>query len=400
MPSVNLNSRFLKNLKLPAEGRVQYYDTHTTGLVLRVSSSGAMTWSVEYRVNGNPLKRRWTIGTIKQFGLAEARQKAQEAITAAAKGEDPAGAKQINRQAPTFEEFAEDYLTRHASQKKSGFKDRQIIEANLTPEWGRRKAADIKRRDVIEILDKIKDRGAPIMANRVLALVRKMYNWGLSRDIVELNPCAAVKAPAKENRKDRVLSADEIKSFWTGLEKTNMSEAVRRALKLILVTAQRPGEIATAALAEMDLKAAWWTIPATKAKNGMAHRVPLSALALSLIEPSKENEQFLFPSPRGEGKRSIEEHALCTALRRNLEHIEDAAPFTPHDLRRTAASHMTSIGIPRLVVSKILNHAEPGVTAVYDRHSYDAEKRDALRKWERALQTIIGGKSAKVVKLR
>ncbi len=389
MPVVNITARFLDTIKPPADGRVQYFDEKLTGLVLRVTSTGAASWSVIYHVATQ--KRRLTIGPYPAVGLAEARRRAQETLAAAARGEDPGAAKQAQRAAPTFKALADEYLERHASQKKSGAKDRQILERDVLPEWGRRKASEIRRRDVIDLLDGIKDRGAPIGANRTLALVRKVFNFGISRDLVEANPCAQVKAPAKENRRDRVLSADEIKTFWHGLDEADMSEGTRRALRLILVTAQRPGEVSGAELDEFDLKGGWWTIPAEKAKNGMTHRVPLSPLAQRLVRESEG--PYLFPSPRGAGARHIEEHALATALRRNLETI-GLDNLTPHDLRRTAASHMTGAGVPRLVVAKILNHAEPGVTAVYDRHGYDEEKRQALEKWERALKSMIGMKPA------
>ncbi len=392
MPVVTITSRFLETLKPPTEGRIQYFDEKLTGLVLRVTSNGAASWSAIYHVASQ--KRRFTIGPYPAVGLAEARKRAQETLAAAARGEDPANKKQAQRAAPTFQALSDEYLERYASQKKSGGKDKEILERDVLPKWSRRKAADVRRRDVIDLLDEIKDRGAPIGANRTLAVVRKVFNWGMSRDLVETNPCAQVKPPGKENRKDRVLSADEIKTFWHGLDNADMSENTKRALRLILITAQRPGEIAGAERSEFDLKAGWWTIPGEKSKNGMSHRVPLSPLAVRLI--GKGDDQYLFPSPRGKGVQPIEEHALATALRRNLKTI-GVHNFTPHDLRRTAASHMTGAGIPRLVVAKILNHAEPGVTAVYDRHSYDDEKRQALRKWASNLEAMLKPKRAKVL---
>jgi integrase len=147
-------------------------------------------------------------------------------------------------------------------------------------------------------------------------------------------------------------------------------------------------------LAEFDLEDSVWTIPAERSKNGQAHRVPLSPLALSLIAEAREHagdSPWLFPSPRGEGP--IAPPAVNRAVYKSLPSI-DLADLTPHDLRRTAASFMTSLGIFRLVVSKILNHVEQGITAVYDRYGYDAEKRHALEVWAAHLEEILSGKAA------
>jgi integrase len=312
--------------------------------------------------------------------------------------------RKAERVAETVEELAEAYLEKWARpRKRSAAEDERILRKDVIPAWRPRKAKDITRRDVIALLDKIVDRGSPIAANRTLAVIRRMFGWALSRDIVPTSPCVAVKAPAKENRRDRVLSADEIAAFWRALDNPEfgMSPAIRLALKLQLATAQRKGEVIGAEWNEFDLDGRVWTIPAGKAKNGMPHRVPLSALALAVLDeikaatskrpdPSRGGPaRWLFPSPRT-GKPitgPAVDHAMRDPRSRNMLGTDDA---TPHDLRRTAASHMTSIGISRLVVSKILNHAEPGVTAVYDRHSYDSEKRAALAAWGVRLEEIIG----------
>jgi integrase len=172
-----------------------------------------------------------------------------------------------------------------------------------------------------------------------------------------------------------------------------MSAASRIALKLLLVTAQRKGEVISARWEDIDIAGAWWTIPAERSKNGLPHRVPLSRLAISLLNDARqltgeEKSTWVFPSPK---KEHMGPTALDHAVRRRIEEV-GLTDFTPHDLRRTAASYMTSIGVPRLVVSKLLNHVEQGVTAVYDRHSYDTDKRDALARWDRKLLEIIVGK--------
>ena len=209
------------------------------------------------------------------------------------------------------------------------------------------------------------------------------------------NPCEAIEAPAKEVSRDRVLTQSEIRQFWLGLEdpRLSMSVPIRLMLRLMLATAQRKGEVIAARWGEFDLQDGWWTIPAEKSKNGLPHRVPLSSLALSVLDEIRDRSaasEFLFPGPQR--TKPIRGDAVSKAVRRSADAlgIDD---FTPHDLRRTAASHMASIGTNRLVIQKILNHAESGITAVYDRHSYDAEKRQALAAWGRWLDALVSGRT-------
>jgi integrase len=386
------------------------------GFGIRVSPRGGKAWIWVYHFDGRP--RRMTLGSYPVMGLADARIKLSEARKLLEHGIDPGDRevqeRRAERVAETVAELAEAYLEKWARpRKRSAVEDERILKKDVLPAWGRRKAKDIARRDVIALLDKIVDRGSPIAANRTLAVIRRMFGWGLSRDIVAASPCAAVKAPARERRRDRVLSGDEISAFWHALDNPDlaMSSAIRLALKLQLVTGQRKGEVISAGWGEFDIDERVWTIPAGKAKNGMAHRVPLSPQALGVLDEIKaaniaqqkgavpDAPSWLFPSPRT--SRPITGPAVDHAMRDNRDAL-GTGDATPHDLRRTAASHMTSIGINRLVVSKILNHAEPGVTAVYDRHSYDREKREALDAWGGRLEEIIGTRAecANVLRMR
>ena len=222
-----------------------------------------------------------------------------------------------------------------------------------------------------------------------MAVVRKMFNFGVQRGLLDHTPCLGVAAPTQENRRDRVLSKAEIRTFWHALDEASMAEGTRLALKLQLLTAQRIGETVGAGWDEFDLLGGAWTIPAEKAKNKCSHFVPLCSQALAIVERARclaLDSRWVFPSPRGD--QPINETAIGHAVRRNLDTL-GVGQFTPHDLRRTAASQMTAMGISRLVVSKILNHVERGVIAVYDRHSYNLEKRQALEAWGRMLEIIV-----------
>ena len=226
------------------------------------------------------------------------------------------------------------------------------------------------------------------MANRVLALVRKIFNFGVAREIVEFNPCVAWECPGKERQRDRVLTDDEIRTFWTTLE--NERPQVAAAFRLRLVTAQRGGEVFDMGWADIDLDNRWWTIPGSATKNGLPHRVPLSRLAVEILialrnatPKAAPASPYVLAGARGTRQRS--EVSARLGLR----------DFRGHDLRRTAASRMASAGVQRLVVGKILNHVDRGVTAVYDRHAYDAEKRAALDAWSRDLSRILTADAAR-----
>ena len=360
MPSIKMNSLWLERLINTKSGRIEYLDQVQSGLGLRVGKA-KMLWFVFYRVEGDRKLRRYTLGKYPTMSLKKARRKAREKITEAGKGRDPGEEKQILKEAPTFGELADEYLEKHGSKKRSYYEDNRITEKDLKPAWKSRKAHDIKRRDVIRLLDKIVDRGAPIQANRTLALIRKIYNWGISRDLVDFNPCTQVKAPAKENQRDRVLTEDEIRAMWKAFETEGMS--VEPMFKLRLITAQRGGEIETMRWQDIDLGSRWWTIPAEYSKNNLSHRVPLSDMAMEiLLELKKRTEEALegyaedpkkfqkiktwvFPSPvhKCDHIASVQKAAQSVN-----EHSGVEADFKLHDLRRTAASMMTSMGIPRL----------------------------------------------------
>jgi len=387
--------RAIKNLK-PRADRYELWEGN--GFGIRVTPNGTKAWVFVYHHAGR--SRRMTLGTYPSMTVAQAHLAHGEALADLEQGIDPGAAvvrqHRADRAAPTIGDLAAEYLERWAKPRKRSWKeDERILNKDVLPLWRWSKAKEITRSDVIALLDRIVDRGAPIGANRTLAVVRRMFNFALSRDLVSANPCAQVSPPGKENQRDRVLSPDELRVFWRGLDDAAMSPASRIALKLMLVTAQRKGEVISVRWEDIDMAGGWWTIPAERSKNGLPHRVPLSRQATSLLADAhklvgEEKSPWVFPSPK---KGHIGSTALDHALRRSIKDV-GLVDFTPHDLRRTAASYMTSIGISRLVLAKLLNHVEREVTAVYDRHSYDPDKRDAAMRWERQLRLLLRKKSS------
>jgi integrase len=256
----------------------------------------------------------------------------------------------------------------------------------------------IKRADIAEVIERVVARGSPVQANRTFEIIRGLYNWAIAAGLVETTPCIGLKAPSQEKSRERTLSPDEIRRFWQGLPHARMSWATTQILRLCLVTAQRVSEVAGAQESELDFTEHEWRLPGDRVKNGSAHVVPLSPPAEELFKEAiarrrQRNNLFVFPSPFT--KVPIIGQAVARATSRSLPTL-GLKDFTPHDLRRTAATEMAKLGILRLVVDKVLNHVSADrstIAGVYDRYSYSAEKRDALEKWARRLLAIVGDRS-------
>lgn len=412
-----LTDLFIRNLK-PAEK--EYTRREKGGFGIRVHPSGRKTFFYLYRVDGQ--RRFLNLGDYPTTKLKEARQDYEEARTKVKllkhgreEGSDPVehrkskkDVREERRKAHTMTELVNEYIERHAKRfKRSWQEDERILNREVVPAWGNRKAADINKRDVIHLLDGIIDRGSPAMANNSFQIIRKMFNYALEKDILPYTPCAGIKLPSPKIARDRVLNAAEIKTLWNSLDNAAISDEIKRALKLILVTAQRPGEVIGMHVSEIEGN--WWTIPVERSKNKKAQRVYLTAIALELIG-STDKKGFMFPCPHKTKIKAIDPHALAIAVHRNLEwpitdkegkplYDKDGNPatenklgidqFTPHDLRRTAATFMAEMGEMDEVIDAILNHSKQGVIRVYNQYRYDKEKQSALESWERKLQSII-----------
>ncbi|MRR56132.1 MAG: site-specific integrase [Deltaproteobacteria bacterium] len=430
MPDI-LNDMFVKNLKPESS---EYTRREKGGFGVRVMPTGRKVFFYLYRIDG---KRRFlNLGSYKTkenpdgITLAKAREEyeAERAKVKALKagrseGADPLEERREKKaqreeksKADTVADLVDEYLKKHAKQfKKSWEADERLLNKEIIPIWGKRKAEDITKRDVTLLLESIIERGSPGMSNQVLKITRKMFNFAVERDLLQHTPFAAVKALAPNNSRERTLSESEIKTLWESVNNAAMSDEIRRALKLVLVTAQRPGEVAGMHTSEIDGK--WWTIPAERSKNGKEHRVYLTATAFELIGNTK-GKTFIFPCPHEAKKQPIDSHALPVAVRRNLVwpltdkkgkplYGEDGKPatenkleiekFTPHDLRRTAATFMAGMGFMDEVIDAVLNHVKKGIIRTYNRHGYDKEKQQALEAWDRKLKSIITGEACKVV---
>jgi integrase len=384
MPTLKLTTRQIDTIK-PTTKRTEYIDEKVPGLALRVMPTGAKSWTVRYRHRGR--LRRLTLGSAGVISLAQARDRVRDLMHDASKGADPATEKQLGRRAETIGDLADLYLEKWAKPRKRSWKaDDNLLRKKVLPRWQHRAIADITRQDVRALVEEVAESGAPIVANRVAALLSKMFAFALDRDLVQASPAVRIPRPGQEKARDRVLTEDELRMLWKSFDALEPSMAA--FYKLRLLTIQRGGEVASMRWQDVDLTTGWWTIPAGMSKNKLAHRVPLGPSVLSLLKMLERTalKDAVFVIAGARGKRQQAEAAATFTV----------PDFRGHDLRRTGASFMASGGISRLTISKILNHKETSVTAVYDRHSYDAEKAAALAWWDIRLKAILEKKVAKV----
>jgi integrase len=384
MQGVNLTDRNVRTLPIPSgASRAEYWDRLLPGFGVRVGAS-RRTYVLMYRVRGR--LRRLTLGQVGIISLADARAAARRALADAAGGKDPAeGHHRAPAGAVTFRNLAQEYLERHAKLRKRTWRDdERMIRTQLLPAWGSRAPEEIRRRDVIVLLDQVADRPAPIMANRLRALISKIFNFGIGRDLVDSNPAALVPRPGEERASDRALSDPEIQRVWAALRASD-DFVMAGIVEMRLLLGQRTVEIEQ--MRWCDLDGATWRQPPEFTKNGKAHAVPLGPLALATLErlrPISGRGPWVFPSNRKKGSPVRQIKKFMVELRKT-----SGVVFVARDLRRTFSTGLTRLGVPQLTVSKLLNHTIPGVTdRHYDRYGYDPEKQAAILLWDGHIQEL------------
>jgi len=390
MPA-KFTDRYVKNLKPRAKRYMEFEDSGwgMGSLGIRVSPRGTKTWIHCYRADGDK-KRMVSIGRYPQVTLKAARAAFVTTASKVADGEDPSRAalreRDRRRSAPRVDDLAEIYIERWAKpRKRSWAQDQAMLRRDVLPSIGHLRVEDIRRRDIIAIIDAVVDRGAPVQANRVLAVVRRMFNFAVERDLLERTPCHRVKAPGKETRRDRVLEINEVRSLLATVPELGMWTPTKLCFLFLLTTAQRPGEAIAVEWSDVDLDGRWWTIPGAKAKNGDENRVPLSDTGMRILDLAKaldHGKGAVFPSKRNGG---VMVHSVLTTMLLRMRASIPVAHFTAHDLRRTAATHMSELGASRETLKGLLNHTDNEVTAIYDKFDHAPEKRAACDKWSTRL---------------
>jgi integrase len=364
-----LTPKTVEHLKTEGRRRLEVWDTALAGFGIRVYQTGRKVWFVIARVKGR--QRRFTIGSYPVLALGDARAKARTVLRDVQMGiydECPAPASTRLGEAVAL------FISVYAKPKNRGWRETERILGKFAPLYDR-PLDDIRRAEIVRVLDTIVVNGTPYRANRALSAIKKLLNWALNSGMIEVNPIAGQRMPTKECARDRVLSDNEIERLVCAAKADGYPFGA--IYLVLLLTGQRRGEVSAMRWSEIDLQRRLWTIPATRAKNGYAHEVPLSGAVIDILRqvPRFLHSDFLFTT-NGESPVSGFGRA-----KERFERAVGSKDWRVHDLRRTAASGMARLGIPPHVIEKVLNHRTgviSGVAAVYNRYGYAEEKRDAL----------------------
>ncbi len=393
-----LTDKFCRKAPAPATGRVEYYDAVVRGLSLRVTATGARSWSFLYRVRGT--QKRATVPF--SVGLAEARTLARELLVAAERGVDLLA----ERAARTAAEAAagaalkrtvaicvDEYLRVRCAKvhrPRTYQEVARIFSIEVLPTLGGRPLEQVTKGDLLRLLDRIAERhnartsaqGAVAMARRVRAHLGAFYKWAVGRDYVPVNLVASIEPVGKEAERDRVLSDDELGQLLPHLPPVGLVQ---------LATACRGGEAQAMAWADVDLDRRTWRIPADLAKTGRARLVPLSRAAVDLLRRLQADARgpWVFPGRRPGRVLARGRQAVAKAIE-----AAGLVNVTPHDLRRAAATGMEErLKVPRIVVHRLLGHADGDVTGVYARAEYFQEQAEAVERWAAHLRALSAGEA-------
>ena len=431
MPAITISKRSVDHAR-PRERDAFLWDDQIRGFGLKVTPAGAKVYLVQYRTGGRgtPTKRV----TIGRHGAPwtpdQARRKAKAILGEIAAGRDPAGERRAARQeqrAPknTVRAVAEEWMRRDQAGNRRVAEVRRILDHDILPEWGDRPIAEIRKRDVIELVDGIADRGSPVMANRALAAVRRMMNWAAGRDVIEANPAAFVEKPGNEVRRDRVLEDSELVEVWRASEAAGYPFG--DGIRLLILTLGRRDEIFRLSEPEFDLGAeegATIRLPAARVKNAEGRDIPLSAPALNILaglpeiapgvdEDDAARHRYLLSlngvkpySNFGWAKADLDRRILEARRKAMTEQRGDPnkANVMPawrlHDIRRTGATGLQRLGFRLEVIEATLGHisgSRAGVAGVHQRHKFADEVRQALDAWGRHVEALVAGQKNNVV---
>ena len=375
--------------------RYEVHDQLLPGLHLRVSATGGKVFYVSKRVNGQ-MKRIW-IGTWPILTLHEARDKARNILRSIELGRYVEKAPHEEEQRMmTLGEVVPQFIELYAKQRTKDWKGSERVLLKFSSLFSR-SIDQIKRADVVRVLDTIIAGGAPTRANRALAAIKKLMNWCIDRGMIETSPVAHLKPPTKETARERVLSEAELKTCWRMAELEGFPFA--QCVQLMMLTGQRRGEVSGMRWSELDLEQSLWSLPSTRVKNSTAHIVPLAPLAVDILKsvPRFQNSDFVFTTT---GTTPISGFGR---LKERLDAaFADAEDWRFHDLRRTMATNMAMLRVAPHIIEAVLNHKSgivSGVAAIYNRHAYLDEKREALELWAKKVEEMTG-KSSETSALR
>ena len=394
-----LTDRYLKSLKpAPAGKRIVCWDAAKPSFGVRVTDRGVISFFVMRRMPGKPQPVRVALGRYPDVNLAQARALATTAIGDLVSGIHPRE-RQQRRRASSFAALTEAFLSRPAAaRQRTAVAIRRIVAQHLLPRWGSRDAARITRADAITMVEILDRTAGPYIAAKALALASAIFRHAMMREQIASNPCTLIRIAdlvSDMAPRQRVLSDAEIRLLWQATENLYPAGSFAR---LLLLTAVRRSEAAHMTWGEVNLDDALWIVPAQRTKSGVPHEVTLSSQAMDLLRslPRFSGGDFVFSTTGG--RRGIR----CFSHYKDLigAHAAGLANWRFHDLRRTARTNMSSLGVSPFIAELILGHQQKGVHKVYDVHRYQAEKREALERWANRLRDIVTPPPANVVALK
>jgi integrase len=283
--------------------------------------------------------------------------------------------------------MADQYAERHLKPNTRSWRNvhSSLVKHPAVQHLLARPAADITRRELVDVIDSIAAAGTPQAAVNMLRRLKMLYNWAVDRDLLPANPCERIRPPAKTVERDRVLTDAESAAVWRA--SYQLPTPYGEMYRMFLLTGQRRSEVATMCWSEIvgDV----WTIPREKVKKDRPHTVPLTATALAMLASLRglprmvDDNGFVFTTTGGKSASSN-----FAKVKRELDRLSGVTNWTIHDIRRTVRSKLAELGVPREVARKVLNHEDGKVDRIYNRHEYLAEKREALERWEKSLTQI------------
>ena len=349
------------------------------GFGVKITPKGRRVFIVLYRAGGAGSRlRKYTIGPHGRVTLHQARSAALKIFAARTEGRDPAAEKQQARRrlvTDRVENLVELFITEYVSKTRSAREISRLLRREVVPRWGMRSVHEISRRHVIELVTEVAARGTPSAANKLLKVVKTFLGWCVGRAILDLSPAAQVRAPARERARDRVLDDDELARILIAARQVNGPYG--GIVELLALNGQRREEVAQLTWDELDLASQSWTLPASRTKNGKPHTVHLSKQAIAVMRTPRLGK-FVFSLSGTKPFQSF------SAAKRELDKLSQVTGWRLHDLRRTCVSGMARLGVAPHVADKVLNHQTgtiSGVAAVYQRHEFLIERKDALERW-------------------
>jgi integrase len=391
MPRFRLTKSAIDALPTP-KSDIVYWDAGIPGFGVKVTPTGRKVFIVLYRTGGAGSKlRKYTIGPYGRVTLHQARLAAQKVFAAKLEGRDPAAEKRERKRrvvADRVEDLLESFITQRLSKNRSGGEVARLLRREVGKAWAGKSIHEISKRDVVEVISAIEQRGAPVAANKTLKSLKTFLRWCVGRAILDQSPAEDVPLPAKEVARDRVLDDQELARVILAARK--IGGPYGGIVELLTLTGQRREEVAGLTWQELDLQQGVWTIPKARTKNGKAHVVHLSNQSLAVLRRADQRGPLVLSL---RGSKPFQDFSTA---KRQLDQLAGVTDWRLHDLRRTCVSGMARLGVAPHVADKLLNHQTgtiSGVAAVYQRHEFLAERRAALDVWGAHIGQIVGEKS-------